>query len=126
MKTFKLKPSHILITAVVLMIGILGYFQLCSHSPHVDNRMAKLSYTFKGHKTIVTAVRFSNNDSFLIMGSVDSTIKIWKRNTGEVVKQLKQPQGISYLDVSRDGKLIATGSYDSIVRIWNADNGELL
>jgi WD40 repeat protein len=112
--------------AVIILIGILAFYQLFSSSPTVDSRKATVNYTFTGHKSIVTSVRFSNNDSFLITGSVDSTIKIWERNTGRLVMQMKQPQGISYLDVSSDGKYIATGSYDSMVRIWDVDNGKQL
>jgi len=127
MTSNKSRYGILVLSIIVLIIFILtGYYQLFSKSPRVDKGMAKLEYTFTGHQNIVSAVRFSNNDSFVITGSVDSTIKIWKRNTGEVIRQMKQPQGISYLDVSADGKYIATGSYDSKVRIWSAEDGKLI
>src|SRR6185436_8821927 len=88
----------ILIPLFIILI-IVTYYQLLYRSPRVDNGIAKLETTFKGHGHIVTAVRFTPGDSLMITGSVDSTIKIWKRETGEVIREIKQPSGISYLDV---------------------------
>lgn len=115
-----------ILTPVVLIICVPGYVHLIYQPKKVDSGMVKLANTFKEHKSIVTAVRFSVNDSLLVTGSVDSTIKIWKKQTGEIVRTIKQPEGISYLDLSADGNFIATGSYDAIVRIWRVSDGALM
>ena len=110
----------------VLITAMLGYVHLFYQPKKVDTGLAVLENSFKGHENIVTAVRFSPGDSLLVTGSVDSTIKIWKRETGEVVRTIKQPQGIAYLDLSVDGNFIATGSYDEIVRILRTGDGALM
>ena len=111
---------------LTIVIGILAYYQLFYQPKTVDNGLVKLVNIFKRHGNIVTGVRFSPNDSLVITGSVDSTVKIWKKETGEIVRSIRQPQGISYLDLSTDGNYIATGSYDEIVRIWKVSDGSLM
>lgn len=129
MATTKNKRRRIWVYLLVpffIIMCILAYYQLLYQPERVDNGLVKLERIFNGHKDIVTAVRFSPNDSLMITGSVDSTIKIWKRETGEIVKTMRQPQGITYLDLSNDGNYIATGSYDETARIWRVSDGALI
>jgi WD40 repeat protein len=88
--------------------------------------VAKLEMVFDKHKHIVTSVRFSPNDSLVITSSVDSTIKIWIRESGEIVREIKQSSGIAYMDLSNDGSYVVTGSYDSMVRVWRINDGALI
>jgi len=113
----------ILYVPLIIISAVLTYFQLFYKSPEVDFGVAKLERTFINHKNIVTAVRFTPDDSLVVSGSVDSTIKIWKRESGEIVREIRHPEAISYLDLSNDGKFIATASYDSKIRIWNVRDG---
>ena len=110
---------------LVIIIAVLAYYQLLYKSKRVDSGIARLERIFTEHKHIVTAVRFSPGDSLLITGSVDNTIKIWKNESGEIVKEIKHPGGVSYLDLSTDGQYIVTGSYDSTVRLWKINDGSL-
>jgi WD40 repeat protein len=114
------------LTLLLLVVAILSYYQLLYKSPRVDTGIVKLGSIFKGHRDIVTAVRFSPDDSLVITGSVDSTIKIWKRATGEIVRSIRQPDGITYLDMSADGNYVMTGSYDGIARIWRISDARLM
>jgi len=116
----------IILIPLFMVIGVLAYYQLLYKSERVDNGIAKLDRVFDKHMHNVTAVRFSPDDSLLATGSVDSTIKIWKRVSGEMVREIKQPSGIAYLDLSTDGNYIVTGSYDSTVRLWRINDGALL
>jgi WD40 repeat protein len=116
----------IILIPLFIIIGILAWYQLLYKSKRVDNGIAKLERIFNKHSDIVTGVRFSPGDSLLITGSVDSTIKIWKRGSGEMVREIKQPAGIAYLDLSNDGNYIVTGSYDSTVRLWSVKDGALI
>ena len=115
----------ILLIPVLIIIGILAYYQLFYRSERVDNGVAKLEMVFNKHKHIVTSVRFSPTDSFVVTSSVDSTIKIWKRASGEIVREIKQSSGIAYMDLSHDGNYVVTGSYDSMVRVWGIFDGSL-
>jgi WD40 repeat protein len=115
-----------LIIPLFIILTIILFYQLLYKSPRVDKGVVKLAIIFKEHTSIVTAVRFTHNDSLVVTSSVDSTIKIWRRETGEVVQTIKQPQGVSYLDVSNDGNYIVTGSYDEKVRLWRISDGKLV
>ncbi len=120
------RKLFIIMIPLLIIIGVLTYYQLFYKSERVDNGMVKLEMIFDKHSDIVTSVRFSPGDSLVLTSSVDSTIKIWKRQSGEIVKEIKQPSGISYMDLSNDGNYIVTGSYDSTVRLWRINDGVLL
>jgi len=111
---------------VLIIAGMLAYYQLFYRSERVNNGVARLAMVFDKHRHIVTSVRFSPNDSLVITSSVDSTIKIWKRESGEIVREIKQSSGIAYLDLSNDGNHVVTGSYDSRVRVWRINDGALV
>jgi len=125
-KNKRTKKVLVLLVPILVIVGILTNYQLLYKSPRVNKGVADLERIFKGHTNIVTAVRFSPNDSLVITSSVDSTIKIWERASGKIVRQIKQPEGITYLDVSTDGQYIVTGSYDSRVRLWRTGDGALV
>ena len=110
---------------LIIVIGILAYYQLFYKSPRIEDGPARLAKIFTNHRHIVTAVRFTPNDSLLITSSVDSTVKIHNIYSGVIVKELKQTGGISYMDLSNDGNNVLTGSYDSIVRLWDLNDARI-
>src|SRR5437764_15017536 len=107
-----------LLSPFIFIILILSYYQLLYHSEHVNKGFASLDRLFTGHANIVTAVRFLPGDSLLVTSSVDSTIQIWERTSGRIKREIKQPSGIAYMDVSDDGQYACTGAYDAKVRVW--------
>ena len=115
-----------IILPLLIIVGVLAYYQLLYKSERVDNGIAKLELIFDKHKDIVTSVRFSHGDSLMVTSSVDSTIKIWKSASGEIVKEIKQNSGIAYMDLSNDGNFAVTGGYDSTVRLWRIADGLLI
>jgi len=119
------KRKWIFWVPLLLIIAILSYYQLFYRSPRVSG-IASLQMIFDKHEHVVTSVRFTPNDSLLVTSSVDSSIKIWRRTTGEVIKEIKQPAGIAYMDLSADGNYLVTGGYDSTVRLWNINDGALI
>jgi WD40 repeat protein len=120
------KKKLIILIPLLAVIAILAYYQLLYKSPRVDNGVASLEKIFDQHRSNVTAVRFAPADSLIVTSSVDSTIKIWRRESGEIIREIKQPSGVAYMDLSEDGKYIVTGAYDSLVRLWDMSNGSLL
>ena len=122
----KRKRILIIVILLLLIIGTLSYYQLLYKSPRVDNGIAKLQMIFDKHSHIVTSVQFSPGDSLMVTSSADSTIKIWKMRSGEIVKEIKQPSGIAYMDLSTDGKYAVTGGYDFRVRLWSINDGLLI
>jgi WD40 repeat protein len=115
-----------LLLIFLCIIFYLGWYQLFYHSPRLDAGIASKEFIFKGHRNIVTAVRFFPNDQLMITSSVDSTVRIWERSSGRIVREIRQPEGISYMDLSTDGQYIVTGSYDSEVRLYRVSDGRLL
>jgi WD40 repeat protein len=126
-KSIILRPWFILlISLLILILATLAYFQFFYQAKRVDSGMVRLERIFRDHKDIVSGVRFSPNDSLVLSGSVDSTLIIRERQSGKIIRIIKQPAGISFIDLSTDGHYIVTGSYDHLVRLWNFDDGRLL
>ena len=111
---------------ILIIICFFSYYQLFYKSPRVDNGLARLHMSFDKHNHIVTSVQFSPGDSLVVTSSVDSTIKIWRKVSGEIVMEIKQPSGIAYMDISADGNYIVTGNYDSTVKLWSVNDGALI
>lgn len=78
---------------------------------------------FIGHKDGVTCLQF--NSKYLMTGSYDTTIKIWKVETGECIRTLiGHTKGVRAL-VFDSTKLI-TGGLDSTIKVWNYHNGNCI
>jgi hypothetical protein len=84
----------------------------------------KLRTTLKGHQFPVNAVAFNNDDTLLVSGSGDQTVKLWVVKTGELKATLKGHTspltGIAY---SKDGSAIASACDDQTVRLWDGKTG---
>ncbi|HEY0067619.1 MAG TPA: WD40 repeat domain-containing protein [Flavisolibacter sp.] len=120
------KIKWIVAGILILLLGILGYYQLLYKAKRMNSGIYTLAYSFTQHAHIVNAVRFSPDGNFIASGSVDSTVRIWRKENGQLQTTLKHPQGITYLDYSRDGNYIATTSYDRKARLWKLPEGKLI
>lgn len=88
------------------------------------------------HGHIVRVLAISNDGEYLVSGSRDQTIKIWRLATGELVRTLTGHQdsihaiAISPIQTQRQptitGHLIASGSADRTIRLWHLETGEHL
>ncbi|KAF8838099.1 WD40 repeat-like protein [Paxillus ammoniavirescens] len=81
---------------------------------------------FEGHKGGVNCVCFYPDESKLVSGSDDGTLRIWDRKTGAVEVLKGHTNTVMDVDVSRDGKLLVSGGMDETVRIWNGESGETM
>ena len=78
---------------------------------------------FRGHLNGVMCLQF--DDSVLITGSYDTTMKVWDIATGEEIRTLEgHTSGIRCLQFD-DSKLIS-GSIDRTVKIWDWRKGECI
>lgn len=121
--TKRSKRTLIILTPLIIILLILSYYQLLYKSPRIENGIASPSLIFDQHRNIVTAVRFGRVDSLIVSASVDSTIRVWRRETGKVIKEIRLPSAIAYMDLSGDGLYAVTGGYDAIVRLWSLQEG---
>ena len=111
---------------LLLIVSYLTYYQLWYTSEKVESNIFKLNKVFSTHNSDVWAVKFSHDGNWLASGSVDSTVKIWNKENGTLLLNLKQPGGVTYLAFSPDGNYLATTSYDAKVRLWKLPEGILV
>ncbi|EGW34716.1 SCF complex F-box protein MET30 [Spathaspora passalidarum NRRL Y-27907] len=79
--------------------------------------------SFTGHTDGVTCLQF--NRKYLMTGSYDTTIKIWKIETGECLKTLTgHTKGVRSLVF--DNQKLITGGLDSTIKVWNYHTGECI
>ena len=63
------------------------------------------------------------DDSKVISGSMDRTLKIWNWRTGALLRTLEgHTEGI--VSLTYNDRVLASGSADSSIRIWNCQTGE--
>ena len=105
--------------AAFLMLFYVLYEGIFKKPEELESGIVQPVATFREHTKELWAVRFSPNDSLMASGGVDSTVKIWKPENGQVIHTLRQPIGITSLDFSPDGKKIVTASYDETLRVWD-------
>ncbi|EGN94359.1 hypothetical protein SERLA73DRAFT_162987 [Serpula lacrymans var. lacrymans S7.3] len=86
-----------------------------------------LLYVAEGHTDSISDVSSSPDGKFITSGAMDSTVRVWDAETGDLV--LGPLQGHSHwiksVTFSPDSKRIASGSYDKTVCIWDAETGNL-
>ena len=79
--------------------------------------------TFEGHTDGVTCLQF--NRKYLMTGSYDNTVKIWKVETGECLRTLtghtKPIRSLVF-----DSQKLITGGLDSTIKVWNYHTGECI
>jgi WD40 repeat protein len=72
-----------------------------------------------GGRVPVYSVTFSNDDSQIVSGSGDSTVRVWDVLTGEEIKRFEGHTGaVTSVALYSDGRRIASASKDGTVRIW--------
>ena len=78
-----------------------------------------------GHENWVNSVSFNpQNNTELVSGSNDETIKVWNIKTGEQKNRKKGRSEFTTVSFSFDGKTIAAGSFDNTIKLWDAQTGE--
>ena len=99
------------------------------------------STTFSAHTGKVNSVDFSPDDSTIVSGGDDHTIRLWNAATGSLVKTITSSVGyLGTVRYSHDGKsIVSYGSdldpnalfdpsvdYHQTVEIWDAQSGQLI
>lgn len=123
------KRKRVIQIAAVLITGIicyLAYVQLLYQSTEVNSNIFAMQASIPAHTADVWAVKFSPNGKMLASASVDSTVKIWDRESRSLIHTLRHPIGVTYLAFSNDSFMLATACYDEKVRIWKMPEGLLM
>ena len=88
---------------------------------------------FEGHESAIWSLAFSPNGKQVLTGSLDRTMRLWDRETGQVLRSFSHPTGVRGVAFSPDGRRLLSGSgtradnqfamYDDRVRLWDAASG---
>eukprot|EP00026_Physarum_polycephalum_P002522 Phypoly_transcript_02529.p1 GENE.Phypoly_transcript_02529~~Phypoly_transcript_02529.p1 ORF type:complete len:397 (+),score=32.93 Phypoly_transcript_02529:1556-2746(+) len=91
------------------------------YAAHVKWKTSQLANTtVTGHVGTVWTLAF--DESKLVTGSFDKTIKIWDRNTYKCMKTLRgHSYPIQCLQFSHN--MLVTGSLDNTIKMWDTDSG---
>ncbi|KAJ3327544.1 hypothetical protein HDU76_011568 [Blyttiomyces sp. JEL0837] len=90
----------------------------------VINEMKAVS-VWKGHKGDVYCLVVSDDLRFVVSGSLDHTVKVWDRYTGNCIQTL-YGHADSVTCVCYKDEFVYSGSLDRTIRQWHATNGTLV
>ncbi len=94
---------------------------------NLDN--GQLVHTLSGHSAAVTAVAFSEDNSQLVTGSVDKTVRVWNPGNAqqpELIKLEGHTGNVASVAFSPDGAQVLSGTSDSKLRLWNVADGMVM
>jgi WD40 repeat protein len=78
-----------------------------------------------GHDSGVRSVSISNDSKTIVSGSEDNTIKVWNRETGELIRTLTGHNNyVNSVSISNDSKTIVSGSGDNTIKVWDLETPE--
>ncbi len=94
----------------------------------LDAATLAIKYEFSGHTNSVFALAYSPDGQFLLSGSRDAHLKVWKVNAGyaEHTSIIAHMYAINHITYSPDGKFFATCSMDKSIKVWDATTFRLL
>ena len=124
-KSGRRSAGKIIIVLFLILVCTGVYYQLFYHPQQVNSGIAVPGKTFV-HANEVWAAKFIPNSENIASGSVDSTVQLWNKEDGHLLRTLKHPAGVTNLSISKNGALIVTSSYDGLLRIWRIADGALL
>ncbi|XP_036995017.2 WD repeat-containing protein 88 [Artibeus jamaicensis] len=81
-----------------------------------------------GHQHTVSSCLFCVNDTKLLSGSYDCTVKLWDAVDGSIVRDFEHGPKAPVLEcsVTADSRRIVAAAYDKTVRTWDLESGKLL
>jgi WD40 repeat protein len=100
----------------------------CSTSVNIEKRIGvRHGSGFNGHTGKINSVAISSDNTFIISGSEDKTIRIWDVASGKLINVLEgHTSRVSSVALSKNDQFIVSGSWDKTVRLWDRVTGECI
>ncbi|KAJ1981614.1 hypothetical protein H4R33_005218 [Dimargaris cristalligena] len=81
---------------------------------------------YRGHSSVVLAVRIDPVRRLVFSGGRDHVIKVWSLDSNRCVRTLRaHTNAVSCLDYDRMSATLVSGSWDGTVLVWQLQGGEL-
>jgi len=106
---------------VPFIVGVLG------GDIEIKNPLSgEIVQKFKGQNLFgVRSIAVSRDDTQIVSGSRNKTVKIWDVRSGKCTQILKGHNNcVNSVAISLDGKTVVSGSYDKTVKIWDVNSGK--
>ncbi|KAF2429194.1 putative RNA polymerase II Elongator subunit [Tothia fuscella] len=88
----------------------------------LDTNHNGITALLSGHSDLVNVVKFYSpdleSDSFVLSGSVDKTIQVWRMGNTEAIILSDHESSINCIDVLPTSSIFVSGSADATVRVW--------
>lgn len=82
-------------------------------------REIKLIRTLEGHSEAIFMIAITTDNTKIVSGSDDKTIKVWDIDTGELLQTLEGHSArVMSLAVTPDNTKIVSGSADNTIKVW--------
>ncbi|WP_304054506.1 WD40 repeat domain-containing protein [Nitrosomonas communis] len=83
---------------------------------------------WQGHDGAIRSVAFSPDDSWLVSGSEDKTLRLWDMHTRQPIGETWRGHNgiITSVAFSPDGTRIVSASEDKTLRLWDSRTGQLV
>ena len=91
----------------------------------VWNHLTKRRIHDRYNSDLGTCVAFSCDESHVVSGSQNKTVRIWNCHTGKEVGLYRHSDRVDCITFSRDGGRVAFGSFGHPVHIWNPSTGDI-
>ncbi|XP_044517384.1 WD repeat-containing protein 88 [Gracilinanus agilis] len=92
-------------------------------------RQSKIPYkVLRGHNHVVSSCHFCFEDTMILSGSYDKTVKIWDAATGVNIHDFENSHRgpISECSLTSDSQRVVTSSYDKTIKVWDMERGQVL
>jgi eukaryotic-like serine/threonine-protein kinase len=83
---------------------------------------------FSAHSASIECLKVSSNQSFILSGSADSTVKIWNVNGGRVSyvrSYTSHTASVESIDFYDDNYVISS-SLDNTIHVWDINTGQII
>jgi len=77
--------------------------------------------TLRGHREVVTDMKFSSDGKCVATTSIDGTARLWDVQSGQEIWQQEQEDAFISLAFSPNGKYLAFGGNDKKITVWRVD-----